>query len=233
MNGRQAASQYFTFRAAAEGFREDRLYRGMHPMMASGWSCGGSRTSTSSACRRSRTSTSSRAWRARTRRTSGCSRVAEVRDVDARARRVRPRWCRSRTSSGCSWSRWPRSGASRAAGRPEERLHWNRVLLYVWPPLDVTPRRARGDRARKLGPRPRGSGSRRCVVRAPHARRPDAASAATRCSRISQPGAAAALVSASSRRRDEPIRPLSEYGQKVDAHAPARARRIPTSSCEL
>ena len=54
---------------------------------------------------------------------------------------------------------------------PERRLHWNRVLLYVWPPLELHGRRAARHRA-PAGPRDRGPRH----GRGGRARAPDASS---------------------------------------------------------
>ena len=53
-----------------------------------------------------------------------------------------------------------------------ERLHWNRILLYVWPPLDLQPGEA-NELAQRLLPSTGGLGLEKVVLRARTARAPD------------------------------------------------------------
>ena len=95
---------------------------------------------------------------------------------------------------------------------PGDRLQWNRVLLYVRPTLDAAEGRARGARAADgrggRGARPpEGGGA------GEHPRRARACRA-TPCSASRSPPARRCRCS-SARASAEPIRPLTDYAQKV------------------
>ena len=99
------------------------------------------------------------------------------------------------------------------AHRPlDRRLHWNRVLLHVWPPLEISANELL-DIAHRLAPATEGVGLEKVVVRA----------------RVPQPGtdvlrdtvihvvnpAGRGVEIRFTEPADQPIRPLTEYGQKV------------------
>ena len=93
-----------------------------------------------------------------------------------------------------------------------KRLAWNRVLLYVWPPLEQQPEEFL-EIMRKLWPATEGLGLERIVV---HARIVDAEAgvARSRMLHISNPGGGE-LVLRESGPIETAIAPLSEYRQKV------------------
>src|SRR5262249_18699936 len=95
---------------------------------------------------------------------------------------------------------------------PHERLLWNRVMLHVWPPLDLAPDELT-DIMRKLAPATEGLGLEQVVVRA---RIPRAESGELHevFLRMSNPGRAGLLITTGPV-PDYPLRPLSEYEQKV------------------
>jgi acetyl/propionyl-CoA carboxylase alpha subunit/acetyl-CoA carboxylase carboxyltransferase component len=98
--------------------------------------------------------------------------------------------------------------------RPQrERLLWNRVLLYVWPPLELERDELRAV-VRRLAPLTEGLGLEQVTVRA---RVPDAASNALvdRVLRVTSLGAQGTLDLAWDVPPTEPLRPLGAYEQKV------------------
>ncbi len=94
-----------------------------------------------------------------------------------------------------------------------QRLHWNRILLNVWPPLALAPDELR-DLARKLAPATEGLGLEQVVVRA---RIPNPATGELRemVVRISSPGGSGILITFRPADKLQPIRQLTEYDQKV------------------
>ncbi|HSP99726.1 MAG TPA: carboxyl transferase domain-containing protein [Candidatus Dormibacteraeota bacterium] len=99
------------------------------------------------------------------------------------------------------------------AQRPaRERLYWNRILLYVWPPLDL-----RADEltevVHRLAPATAGLGLEQVALRA---RMPDPETGALRDGvlRISNPGGRG-LVITSGPPPEQPLQPMSEYEQRV------------------
>ena len=96
---------------------------------------------------------------------------------------------------------------------PRDRLLWNRVLLYVWPPLDLDRDELRA-LVRRLAPMTEGLGLEQVTVRA---RVPDPAGGALvdRVLRVTSLGAQGALDLAWDVPPTEPLLPLGAYEQKV------------------
>ncbi|MGA2980169.1 MAG: carboxyl transferase domain-containing protein [Terriglobales bacterium] len=94
-----------------------------------------------------------------------------------------------------------------------QRLHWNRILLNVWPPLNLTRDESR-DLVRKLSPATEGLGLEQVVVRV---RIPSPATGEVRdmVVRISSPGGSGMLITFRPGDQLQPIKPLTEYDQKV------------------
>ena len=94
-----------------------------------------------------------------------------------------------------------------------ERLYWNRILLYVWPPLNLK-RDELHDIVHKLAPATEGLGLEQVVVRA---RIPNPATGELRdmVVRISSPGGSGMLITFRPADKLQPIKPLTEYDQKV------------------
>ncbi len=96
---------------------------------------------------------------------------------------------------------------------PQERLHWNRILLYVWPPLNLKPDEIH-DTVQKLAPATEGLGLEQVAVRA---RIPNPATGELRdmVIRVSIPAGAGLLITFRPAVNLQPVKPLSEYNQKV------------------
>ncbi|HYA23584.1 MAG TPA: carboxyl transferase domain-containing protein [Terriglobales bacterium] len=96
---------------------------------------------------------------------------------------------------------------------PHQRLHWNRVFLYVWEPLNLAPDELH-DIVRRLTPATEGLGLEQVAVRA---RIPNPATGELRdmMVRISNPGGSGALITFRPADKLQAIKPLSEYDQKV------------------
>jgi acetyl/propionyl-CoA carboxylase alpha subunit/acetyl-CoA carboxylase carboxyltransferase component len=92
------------------------------------------------------------------------------------------------------------------------RLHWNRVVLYVWPPMELAMDEVHAI-AHRLLPAAEGLGLQKTVLRA---RMPDSESGQLRDSVI-QVGSPSGrnVVMRVAPVADRPIEPLSEYGQRV------------------
>jgi acetyl/propionyl-CoA carboxylase alpha subunit/acetyl-CoA carboxylase carboxyltransferase component len=96
---------------------------------------------------------------------------------------------------------------------PQERLYWNRILLYVWPPLCLKPDEL-NDIAHRLAPATNGLGLEQVVVRA---RIPNSDTGELRdmVMRISSPAGTNLLMTFRPAGRLQPLKPLTDYGQKV------------------
>ena len=97
--------------------------------------------------------------------------------------------------------------------RPQERLYWNRVFLYVWPSLNLKPEELRNI-VRRLLPVTEGLGLEQVVVRA---RIPNPATGELRdlVVRISSPVGSGLLITFRPADKLLALKPLSEYDQKV------------------
>jgi acetyl/propionyl-CoA carboxylase alpha subunit/acetyl-CoA carboxylase carboxyltransferase component len=203
-------TQYFTFRPGPSGFREQKLYRGMHPMMAKRLEL----------------------WRLRNffvhrmpavedvylfhgvarenPRDERLFAVAEVRDVtvirDGSGRLVQVPQLERILMEALHAIR--RVQVKRPAG---DRLQWNRVVLYVRPALPLTRDELEG-LARRMGAEAEGLGLQKVVLRA---RIPD--EQGEPADTVLRVGVAAGQAPALhfSPPSSEPIRPLTDYAQKV------------------
>ena len=95
----------------------------------------------------------------------------------------------------------------------QQRLYWNRILLYVWPPFNLTPEELH-DIVHRLAPETEGLGLEQLVVRA-RIPNPDTGVLRDMIVRISSPGGAGLLMTFRPANKLQPIKPLSEYEQRV------------------
>ena len=95
---------------------------------------------------------------------------------------------------------------------PGERLYWNRVFLYLWPPLDLKADEPHGI-ARRLARQSEGHGLEKVVLRAMMPDRETGILKDTVLS-ISNPSGRGIVIRATPP-SDQPMRPLAEYEQKV------------------
>ena len=97
--------------------------------------------------------------------------------------------------------------------RPQDRLYWNRVFLYVWPPLNLKPDELT-DIVRRLVPETEGLGLEQVVVRA---RIPNLGTGELRdmVVRISSPVGSGLLITFRPADKLLPLKPLTAYDQKV------------------
>jgi hypothetical protein len=93
-----------------------------------------------------------------------------------------------------------------------QRLYWNRILLHVWPPLNLDPDELR-DIVNRLAPASEGLGWTGGGTR----RIPNPATGELRemIVRISSPGGSGILITFRPADKLQPIKPLAEYEQKV------------------
>jgi acetyl/propionyl-CoA carboxylase alpha subunit/acetyl-CoA carboxylase carboxyltransferase component len=203
-------TQYFTFRPGPSGFREQKLYRGVHPMVAKRLEL----------------------WRLRNFYVNrlpsvediylfhGVARdnpkderlfaLAEVRDVtairDGGGRLVELPHLRRMLMESLTAIRREQMRRS-----PGERLQWNRVLLYIRPPLRM-PSVELEQVARRIGSEAEGLGLQKVVVRA---NMPDEAGVLRDTVLRVAVGGVQAMALQFRATSDEPIRPLTDYAQKV------------------
>ena len=204
--------QHFTYRAGQHGFEEEKLYRGIHPMMAKRLHL----------------------WRLNN---FNIERLASIEDVYllravakenpkderliavAEVRDVTPRCEQSGRIVALPHLERMLSEAAAAirvfqSHRPEkQRLYWNRIFLYVWQPLTLGREEFR-DIVKRLAPSVEGLGLEQVVIRA---RIPSPATGELRdmTVRISSPAGRGMLITFRPADKMLPMRPLAEYDQKV------------------
>ncbi len=204
--------QHFTYRADENAYQEEKLYRGLHPMM-------GKRLSL---------------WRLNNFQIERLPSVDDVylfhaiaRDnpkderlfASAEVRDLTP--VRDEAGRIVQLPHLERVLAETVAGirlfqsrRPlQERLYWNRIALYVWPPLNLKPDELH-DIVNKLAPETEGLGLEQVVVRA-RIPNPETGELRDMMVRISNTGGAGLLMTFRPVTKLQPLKPLSEYDQKV------------------
>jgi acetyl/propionyl-CoA carboxylase alpha subunit/acetyl-CoA carboxylase carboxyltransferase component len=202
---------YFTYRPCGEGYREEKVYRGLHPMMGKRmhlWRLA------NFDIERLPSIEDVYLFHGVARSNPGDERlfaIAEVRDLtpvrDDTGRIVQLPYLERMLMEALAGIR------QFQAPRPaRERLLWNRILLYVWPPLDLRPDELH-DIMYKLAPATEGLGIEQVVVRASI---PDPQTGTLRDTvlRMSSPSGSGIRLTAEAP-PERALEPLSEYDQKV------------------
>ena len=209
---RVSGMQFFTYRPSDDGFREEKLYRGLHPMMGKRlhlWRLSNFQIE------RLPSVEDVYLIHAVARDNPKDERLfaaAEVRDVtpvcDESGRIVQLPHLERMLMEALAAIRLFQSRR-----RPQERLYWNRVFLYVWPPLNLKQSELH-DIVRKLAPATEGLGLEQVVVRA---RIPNPATGEMRemVVRISSPIGSGLLITFRPADKLLPLKPLTPYDQKV------------------
>lgn len=204
--------QHFTYRGGDDGYREEKFYRGVHPMMAKRlhlWRLNNFHIE--------RLPSIEDVYLLRTiardnPKDERLIAVAEVRDVTP----IRDEF--GKIVALPHFERMLREAIAAMRGfqsrRPaNQRLHWNRIFLYVWQPLTLERDEFR-DIVRRLSPATEGLGLEQVVIRA---RIPSPSTGELRdmTIRISNPAGRGMLITFRPADKMQPMRTLSEYDQKV------------------
>jgi acetyl/propionyl-CoA carboxylase alpha subunit/acetyl-CoA carboxylase carboxyltransferase component len=203
---------HFTYRPNGNIYEEEKFYRGIHPMMGKRlhlWRLGNFKIDRLPSVEDVYLLHAVARDNPKDERLFACAEVRDVTPVRNEAGRIvqLPHLERMLTEAMASI----RLFQSR---RPaHQRLHWNRILLNVWPPLNLGRDELR-DLVHKLSPAAEGLGLEQVVVRA---RIPNPATGELRdmVMRISSPGGSGMLITFRPADNLQPIRPLTEYDQKV------------------
>ena len=209
---RLSQMQHFTYRAGEGGYEEETLYRGVHPMMGKRlhlWRL------SNFIIQRLPSVEDVYLLHAVARENPKDERLfaaAEVRDVtpvrDQHGRIVQLPHLERMLMEAFAAIRLYQSRRN-----PKERLYWNRVFLYVWPPLILRPEELQSI-VRRLVPATEGLGLEQVVVRA---RIPNPSTGELRdmVVRISRPAGSGMLITYRPADKLLPLKPLSAYEQKV------------------
>jgi acetyl-CoA carboxylase carboxyltransferase component len=203
---------YFTYRPCENIYKEKRLYRGLHPMMGKRlhlWRISNFKID------RLASAEDVYLFHATARQNPKDERlfaVAEVRDLTP---------VRNESGQIVQLPHLERMFAEAVASirlyqsrrASHERLYWNRILLYVWPPLRLQ-RDEFDSILQRLAPATEGLGLEQVVVniRTPH---PKTGKLREMLVRISSPAGAGLQVTYQPATKLQPLRPMSEYEQKV------------------
>ncbi len=207
-----AATQHFTYRPSGNGYEEEKFYRGIHPMMGKRlhlWRLSNFKIDRLPSVEDVYLLHAVARDNPKDERLFACAEVRDVTPVrDEQGRIVQLPHLERMLTEALAGIRLFQSR------RPaHQRLYWNRILLNVWPPLNLGRDELR-DLVRKLTPATEGLGLEQVVVRA---RIPNPTTGELRemVVRISTPGGRGMLISFRAADELQPVKPLTEYDQKV------------------
>jgi acetyl/propionyl-CoA carboxylase alpha subunit/acetyl-CoA carboxylase carboxyltransferase component len=202
---------HFTFHLGESGYVEERLYRGLHPMMSERlqlWRL------QNFYIERLNSADDIFLFRAVARENPKDQRliaIGEVRDFTA----VRDAAGRLEHLPHLERIHLEALAAIRQEQlrrAPEDRLHWNRVFLYVWPPIDLKQEEIQA-MARQVARQTEGLGMEKVVVQG-RMRVPETGEYREMVVSVSNPAGRGIVVHVTPP-STEPLRPLTEYVQKV------------------
>jgi acetyl/propionyl-CoA carboxylase alpha subunit/acetyl-CoA carboxylase carboxyltransferase component len=203
---------HFTYRPGQDGYKEEKFYRGLHPMMGKRlqlWRLSNFNIERLPSVEDVYLLHGVARDNPKDERLFACAEVRDATPVrDETGRIVELPHLERMLSEALAGIRLYQSRR-----RPHERLHWNRIFLYVWPPLNLG-REELHDIVHRLAPSTEGLGLEQVVVRA---RIPNPASGELRdmVVRISTPGGTGILITFRPADKLQPMKPLAEYEQKV------------------
>jgi acetyl/propionyl-CoA carboxylase alpha subunit/acetyl-CoA carboxylase carboxyltransferase component len=206
------AQQYFTYRLVENTYEEDKVLRGLHPMMGkrlSLWRLNNFRIERLPSVEDVYLFHAIAHDNPKDERLFACAEVRDMTPVrDESGRIVQLPHLERMLAETLAGIRLFQSRRSLS-----ERLYWNRILLYVWPPLTLKPDELH-DIVNKLAPGAEGLGLEQVVVRG---RIPNPHTGVLRdmLVRISNPGGRGLLMTFRPATQLQPLKPLSEYEQKV------------------
>jgi acetyl/propionyl-CoA carboxylase alpha subunit/acetyl-CoA carboxylase carboxyltransferase component len=204
--------QHFTYRFVNKAYEEEKLYRGLHPMMGKRlhlWRLSNFNIERLPSVEDVYLLYCVARENPKDERLIACAEVRDVTPVRDESGRIvaLPHLERMLTEAIASI----RLFQSR---RPaNKRLYWNRIFLYIWQPLTLDREEFRNI-VRRLAPTTEGLGLEQVVLRA---RIPSPATGELRdmVVRVSSPGGSDMLITFRPADKLQPIRPLAEYEQKV------------------
>jgi len=204
-------TQHFTYRPALNIYQEEKLYRGIHPMLAKRlhlWRLEHFNIERLPSVEDVYLLHAVARDNPKDERLFACAEVRDVTPVKDENGRIHFPHLERMLAEALAGIRLYQSRRP-----PHHRLHWNRILLNVWPPFKLDREEFR-DLVRRLKPTTLGLGLEQVIIRT---RIPNPATGELRemVVRVSSPGDSDMLITFRSAGQLEPIRPLPEYDQKV------------------
>jgi len=204
--------QHFTYRPGENGYEEEKLYRGVHPMMAKRlhlWRLSNFEIERLPSVEDVYLIHAVARNNPKDERLFACAEVRDVTPVrDEMGRIVQLPHLERMLAEAIAGIRLVQSR------RPvHQRLYWNRIFLYVWQPLNLQRDELR-DMVHRLAPTSAGLGLEQLVVRAciPN---PTTGELRDMMVRISSPGDREMQITFEPADKLEPLKPLTEYEWKV------------------
>jgi acetyl/propionyl-CoA carboxylase alpha subunit/acetyl-CoA carboxylase carboxyltransferase component len=207
-----SAMQYFTYRPTGTTYEEDRFYRGIHPMLGKRlhlWRLENFNLQRLPSVEDVFLLHAVAKENPKDERLFGCAEIRDltpVRDESGRIVQL-PHLERMLTEVVAGFRRFQSQRPS------NQRLHWNRILLYVWPPLSLKPEEL-SDIVHRLAPEADGLGLEQVAIRARIAS-PDTGELRDTVIRLSSPGGSRVLMTFRPATNLQPLKPLTDYTQKV------------------
>lgn len=206
------AQEHFTWRPAGEGFKEDKLYRGLHPMMGKRlhlWRFQNFNLERLPSVNDIYLFHATARENPKDERLLACAEVRDLTPVrDSAGRVVQLPYLERKFTEAVAAIR-----AFQARRQPKDRLYWNRILLYVWPPMICNEQEFQ-DIVRKLLPVTEGLGLEQVVVRV-RILNPETGEYPDMVIRISSQGGSNLLMTFRPAAELVPLKPLAEYERKV------------------
>ena len=209
---RGKSGMHFTYRPSGKGYEEEKFYRGIHPMLGKRlhlWRLSNFKIERLPSVEDVYLLHAVAHDNPKDERLFACAEVRDVTPVrDETGRVVQLPYLERMLTEAMAGIRLFQSRRSNY-----QRLHWNRILLNVWPPLNLKREELR-DLVRRLAPATEGLGLEQVVVRA-HIPNPTTGELRDMVVRISSPGGRGMLITFRPADQPQPIKPLTEYDQKV------------------
>jgi acetyl/propionyl-CoA carboxylase alpha subunit len=204
--------QHFTYRPSESGYQEEKLYRGLHPMMGKRlhlWRLSNFNIERLPSVDDVYLLRAVAKNNPKDERLFACAEVRDLTPVrDEKGRIVQLPHLERMLMEALAEIRLFQSRRSE-----REKLFWNRVFLYVWPPLYLKPKELH-DIVHRLAPATEGLGLEQVVVRA-RIPNPQTGELRDMMVRISSPCGRGLLITFRPANKLQPIKPLAEYDQKV------------------
>jgi acetyl/propionyl-CoA carboxylase alpha subunit/acetyl-CoA carboxylase carboxyltransferase component len=204
--------QHFTYRPSPAGYQEEKLYRGLHPMMGKRlhlWRLNNFNIERLPSMEDVYLLRAVARDNPRDERLFACAEVRDITPLREQSGKVvaLPHLERMLTEAIAAIRRF------QSRRPPHQRLYWNRIFLYIWQPFTLEREEFR-DIVRRLAPSIEGLGLEQVVIRA---RIPSPSTGELRdmTVRISNPGGRGMLITFRPADKMQPMRTLAEYEQKV------------------
>ena len=211
-NGQAGTMQQFTYRPCNGAYAEDRFYRGIHPMMGKRlhlWRLNNFNIERLPSAEDIYLIRGVARDNPKDERLFACAEVRDLTPVrDEAGRIIQLPHLERMFAEALAAIR-----AVQSRRKAHERLCWNRVLLYVWPPLNLNSEEL-NDIVDRLQPSTEGLGLEQVVVRA-RIPNPETGELREMVVRISTPVGSGVLITFRPANKLQPIKPLAEYEQKI------------------